>query len=459
MSFTHALATNRYGEGDLIVSTNPANGTHTTLASALAAATSGQTIFLRDSVTENVNLVAGVNIVSWNGRQSNTPSITGKLSFSSSGTVNIYGITLITNSDNFLAVTGSSASIVNLTNCYLNCTNATGITFSSSSGSSRIDCNYCSGDIGTTGITLFSNSSSGFMTFNWCKVVTSGGTVTASTMSGSGQTSIVSTDFDFPLSTSNTAILQFRRSNIIMPGNTTALTHNSTAANCRATQTQFASNTATCISIGSGATFDMAYCDLFSSNTNVVSGLGTIAFTSLSFRGSSSGVNPSTISPLDVRHGYARSKTQPAFLSTLGSTDSNVTGAGTSYTLGSGNALTERFDQNGDMTTGGTFTAPMTGIYLLQFTITFSGLTSAMTNETAIINTSNDDYAVALLSAGAAMSNGSTLCVSGSVVCDMDAADTAVFQVTISNGAGDTADVSPKTSGVERTYVSGFMLC
>ena len=46
MTFTHALSTNNYGPAKFIVDALVANGTHTTIASALTSASSGDTIFL-----------------------------------------------------------------------------------------------------------------------------------------------------------------------------------------------------------------------------------------------------------------------------------------------------------------------------------------------------------------------------------------------------------------------------
>ncbi len=182
MAFTHALSTNRYGTADLIVSSDASQGTHTTLAGAMADAVSGQTIFLRTSVTENVTLTAGVNIDSWTGGTLNTPTITGKLTMTTAGTCNISGIRLQTNSDFILAVTGSAASIVNLNNCYLNITNNTAISYTSSDATSEINIANSSGNIGTTGIALFAQTSAGSLNFSNFFLRNTGGSSTASTI-------------------------------------------------------------------------------------------------------------------------------------------------------------------------------------------------------------------------------------------------------------------------------------
>lgn len=118
MTFTRALSTNNYGPAKFIVASSSANGTHSTLASAMAVATSGDTIFLRDSVTENVTLTPGVNISSWGSGSSlnatGRASITGTLTMTGAGSCTISGIQLQTNAAALLAVTGSAASVVNL---------------------------------------------------------------------------------------------------------------------------------------------------------------------------------------------------------------------------------------------------------------------------------------------------------------------------------------------------------
>lgn len=458
MTFTHALATNRYGESDLIVSTSSSNGTHTTLAGALAAASAGQTIFLRDSVTENVTLVAGVNIAAWAGGNTSTPSITGKLSFSSAGTVTISGIRLVTNSDNVLAVTGSAASVVSLNNCYIDATNNTAIVNSSSSGSASVGLTNCRGNLGTTGISYGTLSGAGFLVFRFCDLENTGASTTATTAS-SGTFRLSYVRLVGPVSTTSTADIQINNCNFICNTgfNATAITHGGTGSNSFCNHTSVNSGTASGISVGTGATLKTSQISVTSSNTNGVTGLGTVAFDSIGFAGSSSTINTTTLSPTVNRVGYQRSTNQPAFLAYASSGDANVTGDGTVFTLGTGNALTEVFDQNGDFNTNGTFTAPLTGKYYLQYSLQMNGVTAAMTNGQLIIVTSNNSFEVGLLSPGAAMTVGNTIQMGGSVCCDMDVADTATFTVAFSNGT-KVADVANIATSL-RTYVSGFMIC
>lgn len=147
----------------------------------------------------------------------------------------------------------------------------------------------------------------------------------------------------------------------------------------------------------------------------------------------------------------------PAFLAYLGASDTNATGAGTTFTLGSATALTEVFDQNADFNTNGTFTAPVTGRYHFDYKINVSSLTVAMTTSSIAIITSNGSYTAGSMNPGAIKTAGNGCSLHMSVLADMDASDTATFTVTISGGAGDTAGV--QGSATLLTYVSGSLEC
>ncbi len=296
MALTHAVSTNNYGPAHLIVATSVANGTHTTLTTAMADAVSGDTIFLRDSVTENVTLTAGVNITSWNGESLNTPTITGKLTMTTAGTCNISNIHLKTNSDFFLAVTGTLASVVNLYNCYLDCINNTGISYSSSSGSSAISILNCQGDVGTTGITLLSGSSSGRIDIFFSDITNSGASSTASTMSAGNLFFQYSRCFTRLDATGSTAVIKY------LNLDTQAVTGTSlTVGSGEIHHCFFTSGSNSCVSIATGASLNN--CVLRSSNTNAVGGAGTIEFSGLSFWGSSSLIGTTTQTPTSFRPG------------------------------------------------------------------------------------------------------------------------------------------------------------
>jgi len=145
---------------------------------------------------------------------------------------------------------------------------------------------------------------------------------------------------------------------------------------------------------------------------------------------------------------------QPAFLAYLASSDSSVTGDGTTFTMGSGNALTEIFDQGGDFNTNGTFTAPITGRYELIGAMRVNGLTSSHTKIEINIVTSNGTYG-GLEANPASIDYSGIILFTWSALVDMDSADTATLQVTVSNGT--------KVAGLQAfgraCHFGGYLVC
>jgi hypothetical protein len=272
------------------------NGDFKTIAAALTASTSGTTIFIRPGTyTENLTLKAGVNLVAYIS-DGLTPNVTivGKCTFTAAGTVSISGVRPQTNSDFFLAVTGSAASIVNLDYCYLNCSNNTGISFTTSSSSAKITIANSTGNIGTTGIALYSSSSAGTLTFSGCTFTNTGASTTASSCSA-GVVNLDNITMASPISYSSASSGQIQQCQLDTSAqNATTLTTSNTA-NVNTTVSNYLSGSASAISIGSGSTVNGTALGINSSNTNSVTGSGTF-FSSPPFFINSSGVNATTLS-------------------------------------------------------------------------------------------------------------------------------------------------------------------
>jgi C1q domain len=447
MALTHALSINNYGVAHLIVATSAANGSHTTLASAMADAVSGDTIFLRDSVTENVTITPGVNITCWSGSALNVPSITGTLTMTGAGTSTISGLRLVTNSAALIAITGSAASILNVNRCYLNCSNNTGITFSTSDSGGTLNINDCSGDLGTTGIGLFTHTSAGTIAFKNSFFSNSGGSSTASSIS-SGVLNINQSQFFNPITMTSTSAGTWTNTNI------GTATQNVTAANLNGGSIalkwcELSSGSASAASIASSAA-TMQYCLIKSSNTNSLTGAGTLSYSGLSFGSTSNIINVTTQTALIDRIGTTRSTLQPAFLATA-SLQSDVTGDNTAYTILYANEI---FDQNGDYNPAtGIFTAPVTGRYQINVTTALSGLGVANTTGTVSIVATSRTIAVNAYNWGVTMTAGTVVRACGSVLLDMTATDTCKVVATITGGT-KVVDVLANDS----TF-SGFLVC
>lgn len=400
-TFTHAVSTNNYGPAKFIVDASAANGTHTTIATALTSASSGDTIFIRPGTyTENITLKAGVNLTAYGSDSSLNGTgkviISGTCTMTTAGTVTISGIQLQTNSAALLAVTGSEASIVNLSNCYLNCTNNTGITYSSSSASSAINIYNCQGNIGTTGISLFTDTASGPMMFKDCSFFNTGGASTTSSTSVAGVT-FNNCNLVFPLSTSSTGAYQIQFTNIDSSGtNTASLTTAGTGAS-NVLKSGLGSGTAVCISVGAGTTVNLYGSSLNTSNTNATSGAGSLNYMNVILEGSA----PITATTLigGVAKGGVIQAPSAGFIGEVLTASANAAGIGT----GTATNVTSISVTPGiwDISGMGVFTGTITGttfrLGINSVSATMPGSPGILQQETAYAPT-------------AASNNGVTIC-------------------------------------------------
>ncbi len=292
---TYNNSTDLYGVTSYIVDATAGQGNYTTIAAALTAATAASfagDIFIRPGTyTENLTLVAGVNLVAWPGDGiAGTVIIKGNCTFSTAGTVVISGIQLQTNSAALVTVSGNAASILNLVNCNLVMA-TTAIVYSSSSGSSQINLYQCTGNISAGSVTPFDMSSAGVLTVIGCNITNTGASTTSTTMSA-GTAVFQNNNFQFAITNSSTG------------GLTSAYNYYNTAAINTASATiggsgtnkfssdVFLAGTASAVSVGGTATFTS--CQFSSSNTNAITGAGTLTTIGCQFTGSSHKNNATT---------------------------------------------------------------------------------------------------------------------------------------------------------------------
>lgn len=132
--------------------------------------------------------------------------------------------------------------------------------------------------------------------------------------------------------------------------------------------------------------------------------------------------------------------TQPAFLANA-DVQANVTGDGTNFvpvfTLATtGPTIPPLFNQGGYFNGSGTFTPPVTGIYMVHCDLALSGITAAHTtaeiklfiNGAAVYSDFNGNI-------GAVRNAGNGFIISINQICQLTAADTLKIQLTISGGA------------------------
>lgn len=292
MTFTHALSTNNYGCAKFIVDASAANGTHTTIASAITSASSGDTIFIRPGTyTENLTLKAGVNLAAYITDSSNgTVTIVGKMTSTFTGTVNISGIRLQTNSDFAIESTGSNAAVLSLDKCFLNCTNSTGI--SGSNTNARVTFSDSGGNLTTTGIAYFASTglSVGFI---GCALGNTGGSTTANTISA-GTVTVNYSTITNPTSLTGTSNLNsFYSSFNTSSQNVTTLTINSSGSKF-SHYCIFSSGSAVAITVTSG-TYQLTYSIVSSTNaTAAIDGAGVLASSNINFGNSANVITTTT---------------------------------------------------------------------------------------------------------------------------------------------------------------------
>lgn len=288
MATLFTTADNNFGVAKWIVNATAGQGTHTTIASAITSASSGDVIFISPGTyTENPTLKAGVNLSSFPDGTTGDVIILGNCTLSGAGTVTISGIQLKTNSGNNLTVSGSAASIVNLVSCNINCSNNTGISYSSSSSSSAINLYQCTGDLGTTGIGYHSMSSTGNLRYYNCFLTNSGASTTASSNSA-GAVLVNGSTFNGAFSTSSNGAIVSQYTAIDTSAiNTASITHNGTNLATVIYHSILLSGTASTLSTGAGATTDITNSSVSSSNTNAITGSGTIVANAVTYTSTS----------------------------------------------------------------------------------------------------------------------------------------------------------------------------
>ncbi|HEY5236085.1 MAG TPA: hypothetical protein VIJ14_07905 [Rhabdochlamydiaceae bacterium] len=278
MTFTHGVSTDSYGPYKIIVNSVTANGTHTTLAAGIAAASPGDTIFLASLVTENVTLPAGINI---KGADLNTSGITGTLEINGVGSSLISDITLTTNLADALLVDGTDPTVVIVENCSFDCSNYVGINFTTSNVNARILIKNCVGQVGS-GIAaeIFQMNSTGSMYMSDSDFI-SFQVVSNHNQTGSGQTFIRRCSFQNGLEIAGNGNIFIEDSEVDTSGtNSIAMIINTANVNTVLGCNIF-SGTADAIECSQNCI--VSNCYINATGAGVISGSGTLYYSNLTF--------------------------------------------------------------------------------------------------------------------------------------------------------------------------------
>lgn len=286
----------------IIVDPTSNYGTHQTIAAAIAAASSGDTIFIRPGTyTENNTISKTLKFFAYSGNSSSSSgygvSVTGKFTVSS-GLASFENINFTQNGSNIFDVSGNSCELV-INNCSLDCGNQAGINSNGSTNNIYVqNCYVSSSNSGT--LYAISNSTTIRLRNVWSSSVT--GTPATSTNDG-GIVLIQGCRLSYPMSSANAGVYDIQNSmfgtNIPSYTDRTYLTTAGTGTHY-IFNSCFASGTASTISVGAGTTVQMANCEANSSNANVLTGAGTLKYAGIVFTGSSTGHNVTTETALTV---------------------------------------------------------------------------------------------------------------------------------------------------------------
>jgi hypothetical protein len=447
------VSTNTFGPAKWIVSSTLSNGTHTTIAAALTSASSGDTIFIRPGTyTEDLTLKAGVDLVSYEA-DAFTPNVTisGTCTATFAGTCSISGINLATNSSSFLTVSGSSATIVYLKDCTFTISQTPGLSYSSSSASSRVYVLNCRGDITTLAKTFITKTSAGQVFIDDTIITNSIGSTLVSALAGGGSTitrssfangfSISGGTNSFQHCTLDTSAINIYCASVSNPGVVGEFYH------CK-----LSSGTQSCLN-ASGGTSNIGFSTFDSTNTNPITGGGTVSYTGVGYPNTGLVMNPTTQTARVMDCGICVTPKQPSFMAYINSAKTNVTGDGTAYTVVFD---TERYDIGGNYNTStGVFTAPYTGKYLFTCTIQPEQIDAAQTDFIFSLVTSNNTYDIGRASYGILRLSASFVGLNGSCMADMDAGDTASISLAISQVGGKTVDLNASST---YNWFSGILI-
>ena len=141
---------------------------------------------------------------------------------------------------------------------------------------------------------------------------------------------------------------------------------------------------------------------------------------------------------------------QPSVLAYNSATDSNVTGAGTQVTV---DFNTEIFDQNSDFASD-TFTAPVTGRYLVSVGIMLVGTTAVSHGYIICKLIASNRTTRAHHESYLANNIRDRHWINAARIIDMDAADTLTIQVTVNGESSNVIDIEGAASSDVHTSVS-----
>jgi hypothetical protein len=293
-------------------------GTFTTIQAAITAAVSGQVIYIRPgSYTENLTMKAGITLCSMPGNDfNNLVQINGSITCTYAGIASISGCKLVATTAGGIILSGASGTQLFIENCEVISSGGAGTNYCYTSSNAANSVNFFSCLFDTDAFGTFFNISAGTAAVYSCIFSpNSGGSTIANLISGGaiaiqnssygtasiamppwtvsgGTFTIINSQLNSSITTSGGSVLEMDNCRCIPAA---GFTLGGTSHNIFGTE--IASATASAVSV-STACF-LSNCVISSTNTNPITGAGTVTFSGLSFTGSSatSTINTTTQVP------------------------------------------------------------------------------------------------------------------------------------------------------------------
>lgn len=265
---TYNNAINLYGTNRLIVSSIAGQGNFTTIAAALSAASAGDTIFIRSGTyTENLSLVAGVNLTTDSTDAiSNTVEIVGTLTCNYTGSVSISGISL---KPGVAASINSTAGtpVLNLINCNFNCANVT-YALTANNNAFIIKASGCTAQAASATNSLFNWTAINYCRFSACDFGNLGYAVTQQCQAYSNKTEFFNCFNSFPLKCNGTGYVIVNNTTLdTSSANAVCVTiNNSTTGVSQINNSILYSGTNYGARVGSSVTVYINFCMFYNSN-------------------------------------------------------------------------------------------------------------------------------------------------------------------------------------------------
>lgn len=280
----------KYIVGD---TSNGAN--YSTIAAAITAAPANAIIYIQEGTyVENLTITQTIYFASLtqNDHLNNSVTVDGQWSINAACNLNISGIGLTNASGSIISTTTTSAQ-ANISSCFINVQTGTGI--SQNATGSNIYLINCEGVLQTG--TQLCNVPIGNI-WIWYTQFGNNGSQTASSIGASGNLSTRFSSLDISVTTSSTGGLDLRNTRFGSGQNVTWITTAGTFTGNVMDNCSFYSGSASAISIGSGTAITATKLTVNSSNTNAITGAGTITYGGIIYSGTSILNNVTTKNPI-----------------------------------------------------------------------------------------------------------------------------------------------------------------